>query len=212
MAKKYSGTLISFEGMEGAGKTTQCEILEKKLQDKGLKTLVVREPGGVPIAEEIRDVVLSPRNKGIALTTEVLLFQAARAQLYDELVLPALKQGKVVLMDRTRDSSLIYQGIVRGIGEEWIEKLNDYSTQNTTPDMTFLLDLPAEVGYDRRVKAEALDRIEQEGLAMQKDVVAAYRKVAKEDTEGRWQTVDGEQSIDEVAEQVWVMVKKKIGV
>lgn len=206
--KKQKGLLISFEGMEGAGKTTQCAILEKKLQKLGYTTTVVREPGGVPISEEIRDVVLNPRNKGIAVTAEVLLFQAARAQLYHEIVLPALERGEVVLMDRTRDSSLIYQGIVRGIGVDWIEQLNDYSTQNTFPNRTFLLHLPAEIGFERRARAQALDRIEQEGVQLQKKVVQAYIDVAQADTTGRWVIIDAEQHQDNVEREVWENMEK----
>lgn len=205
------GLLISFEGMEGAGKTTQCEILEKKLKEFGFEILVVREPGGVPISEEIRDVVLNPRNKGIAVTTEVLLFQAARAQLYHELVLPTMEKGSIVLMDRTRDSSTIYQGMVRGIGVKWIEQLNDYSTQKTRPDLTFLLDLPAEVGFDRREKAQKLDRIEQEGVALQRKVCKAYLQVAKKNDHKRWVVIDGEQSVDQVSKEVWEKVSNRLG-
>ncbi len=209
--KHKKGLLVSFEGMEGAGKTTQCTILEKKLQQLGRKTLVVREPGGVPISEEIRDVVLSPRNKGIAVTTEVLLFQAARAQLYHEIVLPSLSKGVIVLMDRTRDSSTIYQGMVRKIGVEWIEQLNDYSTQNTVPDLTFLLDLPADIGFERRKKAEALDRIEQEGVELQIEVCKAYLQVARKNDHKRWVVINGEMSVDDVADAVWKAVEKKLG-
>lgn len=204
------GVLISFEGMEGAGKTTQCELLAKKLEDLGKKVLVVREPGGVKISEQIREVVLSPENKEIATTTEVLLFQAARAQLYAELILPALQAGKVVLMDRTRDSSTIYQGMAREIGVAWIEELNDYSTQNTLPNLTFLLDLPAEIGLERRRLAGKMDRIEQEGLGLQQKVCQFYVEVAQENKGGRWRIIDGEMSVEEVEEAIWEKVKKKL--
>jgi len=204
------GILVSFEGMEGAGKTTQCNLLAKKLEKMKYKTLVVREPGGVDIAEQIRDVVLAPKNKKIVISTEVLLFQAARAQLYAELVLPGLKVGKVVLMDRTRDSSTVYQGMVRGVGVEKIEGLNDFATDNTSPDLTFLLDLPAEVGMDRRMKSGKMDRIEREGVPLQKKVCKAYLKLADENKLGRWVVIDGQKSIEEIAKQVWQVVEKKI--
>lgn len=140
------GHLISFEGGEGAGKTVQIKRLRDRLYACGMDVVVLREPGGTTISEQIREVVLSAKNIGIAYTTEVLLFQAARAQLYREIILPSLQVGKVVLMDRTRDSSVVYQGKVRGFGEELIEQLNDISTENTYPDITFLLDVPPEIG------------------------------------------------------------------
>jgi dTMP kinase len=208
--KTHKGLLISFEGMEGAGKTTQCELLEKKLKKVGHKTMVVREPGGVSVSEQIREVVLSPKNPEVAVTTEVLLFQAARAQLYAEKILPHLQKGGSVLMDRTRDSSTIYQGMVRGIGVKWIEQLNDYSTQNTLPDITFLLDLPAEEGMDRRRKMGMLDRIEQEGVAFQEKVCAAYLKVARADKTGRWVIIDGMKSLEQVEKEIWEVVSKRI--
>lgn len=207
---KKKGMLISFEGMEGAGKTTQSALLEKKLQKMGYETVTLREPGGVPISEEIRDVVLNPRNKGMAVTTEVLLFQAARAQLYHDVVIPSIKAGKIVLMDRTRDSSLIYQGMVRGIGMEWIEQLNDYSTQKTLPNLTVLLDLPPEIGYERRRKLQNLDRIEQEGVKFQAEVCKAYLEVAHKNDHNRWVIIDGLMDVEHVENAVWEEVQKKI--
>ncbi len=205
-----NGLLISFEGMEGAGKTTQCKILAEKLEALGKEVIVIREPGGVPISEQIREVVLGAKNKEMDTRTEVLLFQAARAQLYAEVVLPSLKEGKMILMDRTRDSSTVYQGMVRGVGEEWIEKLNDYSTANTTPDFTFLLDLPAELGMKRREESGKLDRIEQEGVELQKKVCKAYLDFAKRDEGKRWQLIDSQQSIEEISEQIWASVQDKL--
>src|SRR3989339_773732 len=152
------GFLISFEGGEGSGKTVQIKRLRDHLTEKGFDVLVVREPGGTVISEQIRDVVLSAKNVGIAYTTEVLLFQAARAQLYRELVLPSLEAHKVVLMDRTRDSSVVYQGMVRGFGVEVIEQLNNISTRETYPDLTVLLDVSVEVGLRRRAQTDKMDR------------------------------------------------------
>ncbi len=204
------GILISFEGMEGAGKSTQCALLSEKMKAQGYETVLIREPGGVPISEDIRNVVLSAKNKEMAVTTEVLLFQAARAQLYAQVVLPSLKAGKVVIMDRTRDSSVIYQGMVRGVGIELIDSLNDYSTQQTLPVLTFLLDVPAEVGMERITKSRELDRIESEGVELQKQVCQAYLDYAHQDKSGRWIMVDGEQSIEEISQEVWQQVQTKL--
>lgn len=208
--KTKQGILISFEGMEGAGKTTQCQLISDRLKKLGYKTLIVREPGGVDISEQIREVVLTPRNDKMAVMTEVLLFQAARAQLYAELVIPSLKKGTVVLMDRTRDSSTIYQGVVRGIGVEKIESLNDISTQDTYPTLTFLLDLPAEVGMERRRRAGNMDRIELEGVPFQDKVCKAYLKIAKADTSGRWRVIDALQDVESVTQDVWKEVAAKL--
>src|SRR5258708_39321026 len=145
-----NGFLISFEGGEGSGKSTQIALLEKRLQAAGRKVISLREPGGTPIGEQIRTIVLGNHNQNIAFTTEVLLFQAQRAQLYHEIVLPKLAEGSVVLMDRTRDSSVVYQGIVRRFGKDLIEELNTIATQDTYPNITFLLDVSVEIDLGRR--------------------------------------------------------------
>ena len=114
-------------------------------------------------------------------------------------------------MDRTRDSSTVYQGIVRGMGEEWIETLNDYSTQKIVPDFTFLLDLPAEVGMRRREKQGKLDRIEREGVGLQKRVCKAYLDFAGRDKSGRWQIINGQQTIQGIADEIWTQVSEWLG-
>jgi dTMP kinase len=200
------GILISFEGGEGAGKTVQIKRLRDRLAKMGKDVVVLREPGGTVISEQIREVLLNPKNVGMAYTTEVLLFQAARAQIYREIVLPSLKAGKVVIMDRTRDSSVVYQGIVRGFGVKLIEELNDISTQETIPDLTILLDVPVEEGLRRRTGTSKMDRLDMETKDFHEQVRAAYLKLAKEDRGNRWQMVNANQGIDEVATAVWKAV------
>jgi dTMP kinase len=207
--KTQKGYLISFEGGEGAGKTLQTKRLRDKLTQAGFDVVIVREPGGTVISEQIRDVVLSAKNVGIAYTSEVLLFQAARAQLYRELVLPSLKAGKVVLMDRTRDSSVVYQGIVRDFGVELIEQLNDISTNNTYPDMTLLLDVPVEIGLKRRGESEKMDRLDMEDQSFHEKVRQAYLQLAKENKGNRWITVDASGDIEEIANTIWNIVESK---
>jgi dTMP kinase len=209
MAKK-KGQLITFEGGEGGGKTTQIVRLRDRLTKEGHDVVVLREPGGTVISEQIREVVLSSKNVGIAFTTEVLLFQAARAQIYRELVLPSLKAGKVVLMDRSRDSSVVYQGIVRGFGEKMIEDLNDISTNKTTPDLTLLLDLPVEIGLQRRVESGKMDRLDMEAVDFHHKVRDGYLKIAKENKKKRWLIIDASQSLEAVEENIWEVVSKKI--
>lgn len=198
------GILISFEGGEGGGKTVQIKRLKDRLWKEHKRgSVVLREPGGTVISEQIREILLNPQNVGMAYTTEVLLFQAARAQIYREIVLPSLEAGKVVLMDRTRDSSVVYQGIVRGFGMDLIEQLNDISTKNTKPDVTFLLDVPVEVGLKRRVDSGKMDRLDMEKVDFHQQVRQAYLKLCHNDTSGRWVCIDATGGIDQVADQIW---------
>jgi dTMP kinase len=197
------GYLISFEGGEGAGKSVQIKRLRDRLYACGKDVIALREPGGTVISEQIREVVLSAKNVGIAYTTEVLLYQAARAQLYREIVLPSLGVGKIVLMDRTRDSSVVYQGMVRGFGVELIEQLNNISTQNTYPDITLLLDVPPKIGLERRIQEGEMNRLDMENIDFHEKVRQAYLQVAEQDDRDRWSIIDATQSIDDVEEAVW---------
>ena len=209
---KKKGLLITFEGGEGVGKTTQVVRLKEHLIQAGKDVVVLREPGGTAISEQIREVVLSNKNVGMAYTTEVLLFQAARAQIYREIVLPSLELGKVVVMDRSRDSSVVYQGMVRGFGVEIIEQLNDISTKKTYPNITFLLDAPTEVGLARRMSEEGANRIDYEAKEFHEKIRQAYLQVAKKDLQvngsnSRWQIVDSSVSAQEVEEKIWDSTK-----
>lgn len=201
-----SGFLITFEGGEGGGKSTQIVRLRDRLTAAGKDVVVVREPGGTVISEKIREILLDKQNTGMAYTTEVLLFQAARAQIYREIVLPSLKAGKVVLMDRSRDSSVVYQGMVRGFGKDLINQLNDISTKNTYPDMTILLAVEPEIGLHRQARNGQDNRFEMQGLDFHKQVNAAYETLAAEDTTGRWKIIDANQDIDAVELEVWRVV------
>ncbi|MGI5827958.1 MAG: dTMP kinase [Patescibacteria group bacterium] len=203
------GLLISFEGGEGGGKSVQIARLADEFRKKGKDVVITREPGGTVISEQIREVVLSAKNIGMAFTTEVLLFQAARAQIYRELILPSLKAEKVVLCDRTRDSSLVYQGIVRGFGEELIEQLNTISTQNTYPDVTILLDVPVEVGLSRRAETGKMDRLDMEQKDFHEKVRAGYLKLAKKNDHDRWIVIDASKSIEAVHEAIVNSLQKK---
>ena len=191
------GKLISFEGVDGAGKTTQVALLQAWLVERGEKVRLTREPGGTYIAEQIRAILLDTKNKGMDDLTEVLLYQAARAQVYDEIVLPALKRGEIVIMDRSRDSSVVYQGIARGMGQELIEGLNEISTRGRRPDITFLLDVPVEVGQERRT-GEKADRIELQGESFQEKVRRGYLKLYREDAGERIKKIKASGPVEEV--------------
>ncbi|MBT4124628.1 MAG: dTMP kinase [Candidatus Pacebacteria bacterium] len=208
--KQKTGILISLEGGEGGGKTTQVNQLKKHLEDSGREVVPVREPGGTKISEQIREIVLSSKNEGITDTTEVLLFQAARAQIYRQVVIPALNAGKVVIMDRTRDSSVVYQGMVRGFGKELIEELNDISTKKIVPDLTLLLDVSVKTGLDRRIDSGKMDRLDMEAKSFHKKVRDAYLDLANEKKQKRWRIIDAEKSVEEVADMIWQAVSEKI--
>lgn len=210
MHETNTGFLITFEGGEGGGKSTQIVRVREQLEKAGHDVVVLREPGGTVISEQIREVVLSAKNTGIAYTTEVLLFQAARAQIYREIVLPSLQAGKVVLMDRSRDSSVVYQGVVRGFGRELIDQLNDISTKNTLPNLTILLDLPVEVGLQRREESGKQDRLDMEGLAFHEKVRQAYLDLVEQDQVGRWVKIDASKPIEEVEALVWETIKSRL--
>jgi dTMP kinase len=207
-----NGYLITLEGGEGGGKTTQIVRLRDTLTKAGKDVVVLREPGGTVISEQIREVVLSAKNVGIAFTTEVLLFQAARAQIYREIVLPSMEAGKVVIMDRSRDSSVVYQGMVRGFGKDMIEQLNEISTKNTFPNITFLLDIDVETGLKRREDSGAMNRLDMEANDFHQKVRDAYLELAHQDQSGRWQVVDASKSIDEVEKDIWSVVAQKMGI
>ncbi len=204
-----SGFLITLEGGEGGGKSTQSVRLRQKLSEEGKDVVVLREPGGTAISEQIRQVVLSPTNTSMAFTTEVLLFQAARAQIYREIVIPSLKAGKVVIMDRSRDSSVVYQGMVRGFGKELINNLNDLSTDKIFPNLTILLDLPVAIGLQRREESGKIDRLDMEAQEFHQKVRDAYLELAKEDKTNRWVIIDAQKNVDEVEHEIWQEIKKR---
>lgn len=207
----HAGFLITFEGGEGGGKTTQIVQLRERLTQAGKDVLVLREPGGTMISEQIREVLLSTKNVGMAFTTEVLLFQAARAQIYRELVLPSLAAGKVVLMDRSRDSSVVYQGMVRGFGLDLIEQLNDISTKNTYPDLTILLDVKVKIGLQRRAATDKMDRLDLEAQDFHEKVNSSFLQLAKKNDRKRWVIVDANKDTEKVAKAIWEHVQKALG-
>lgn len=207
---KRSGYLITFEGGEGVGKTTQVALLKERFQSIGKKVVVLREPGGTVISEQIREVVLAKKNAQMSDTTEVLLFQAARAQIYQEVVIPALDAGKIVLMDRSRDSSVVYQGMVRGFGKQLIEQLNDISTSKTRPNLTFLLDVSVDIGLKRREDDGDSNRLEDEAKTFHRKVRAAYQELAAENDHQRWHVIDAKRPIEEVEEAIWAIMTQKL--
>lgn len=176
----YSGKFISFEGGEGSGKTTQIKRLVAKLEELGYDVVSLREPGGSKIAEQIREVILSKDNSGMTERCEALSFAAARAQLVQEKILPELKAGKIVILDRYVDSSYVYQGIVKGLGYENVEMINDFATDEILPDITLYLDVPVDVGFERiEVNNRETNKFEEMDRSFHETVRAAYKELVK---------------------------------
>ena len=187
------GFFVTIEGIEGAGKSTLAEALRERLSCDGREVTVTREPGGTRIGDSIRELLLGS-NGEMSERTELLLFEAARAQHVAEVIRPAIERGAVVICDRFADSSLAYQASARGIAREAVESLNEFASHGIRPDLTILLDLPADVGLGRQ---RAVDRISAEGLAFHEAVREGYLKIAEKE-KARVVVIDATRSLDEV--------------
>ena len=195
------GVFITFEGIDGCGKSTQTSMCKTWLEELGRTVLLVREPGGTKIGERIRELLLDKKNSSMAPLTELFLFEAARAQIVEEVIKPALSEGKIVICDRFFDSSYAYQGCARGLGPEMVSRLNMDATGGLAPDITFFLDISVEGAIKRRnVRGEEKDRIETAGDAFQEKVRQGFIRAASED--GRIVTVDASLSPDEIFAQI----------
>jgi len=211
MSHNTKGLLISFEGPEGSGKSTQIERLVPKLEKKGHEVVVTREPGGTEIGEEIRHLLIhSSRNSEMCPETELLLFAASRAQLVREVILPALNDEKIVLCDRYLDSTTVYQGAARRVSADPVSMINEFAVGDVVPHLTFIIDVPAELSMSRvRHRASDLpDRMERENIDFYRIVREGYLLLAKSLPE-RFHVVDGTKTEAEVARQVWAEVKKR---
>lgn len=195
------GLFITFEGIEGSGKTTQIKRLRNWLIDHGFETVITREPGGTVISEAVRTVLLNPEHEPMAATTELLLYAAARAQHVEELIRPALDAGVMVLCDRFADSTVAYQGYGRGIDRGVLDRLNNLATAGLEPDVTLLFDLPVHDGLQRALRGRIGDRIEQESIEFHERVRDGYLELAKQFPD-RMFVIEAEQAPDRVAEHV----------
>ena len=191
------GIFITMEGPDGSGKSTQIELLKEYLEKKGYDVLITREPGGTRISEDIRGVILNREYSEMSPVTEMLLYASARAQLIAEVVGPALESGKAVISDRFVDSSLVYQGMARGLGVDEVYEVNLHAIGEYMPDVTFLLDLPAEVGIARKKDQKELDRMELESLEFHKAVAEGYRSLHDRFPE-RIEKIDATLPIEEI--------------
>lgn len=173
------GKFVTFEGCEGSGKSTQLKLLAEKLDAAGVDYILTREPGGSPIAERIREIILDGRNTAMCDECEALLYAAARVQHLKERVIPALEAGKLVICDRYVYSSLAYQGYARGLGEDYVADINAFALKNCPPDLTVFLNISPEDAFERKHGADEGDRIEQLGLAFHKKVYEGYLALAR---------------------------------
>jgi len=192
-----SGLFVTLEGPEGAGKSTNREYLAERLRANGVEVLLTREPGGTPLAERIRELLLAPSDERMAADTELLLVFAARAQHLAEVIRPALARGCVVLCDRFTDATYAYQGGGRGLSTERIAQLEEFVQGELRPQLTLIFDLPVEVGLSRAAARGRLDRFEQEGRGFFEAVRQAYLARAAA-APARYRIVDAAQPLDAV--------------
>ena len=206
------GIFITIEGPDGSGKTTALQQVVPRLQQEmNRKVVATREPGGSPIAEKIRSLILDPSHTDMDSRTEALLYAASRRQHLIEKVLPVLESGDVIFCDRFVDSSIAYQGYARGIGEEGIREINQFATGGLEPDVTLYIDVPAEVGIQRihaNLDEREYNRLDQEKLDFHEKVRAGYQQLAKANPE-RIVVVDGTMSREAVAEACYHIIKNR---
>ena len=199
---------ITFEGGEGSGKTSIIKLVEAELIKLNHQVLVTREPGGSLVAEQIRKIILDSKNISMTAETEALLFAASRTQHLEEIVLPALKDGKIVLCDRYVDSSLAYQAYARDLGFDFVLKANNYAIKNL-PDITFYLDVEPELGLKRISVRNNLNRLDKEKLSFHKKVREGYHEVMKMYPE-RVVKIDANGTIDEMLQDIMKVLGEKL--
>jgi dTMP kinase len=201
---------ITFEGPDGSGKTTQARLLVEYLQAHGYSVIYTREPGGTEISEQIRQVILSTRNKAMQREAEVLLFSAARAQIVAELIRPALAAGKIVICDRYADSTMAYQGYGLGLGLEALRAITHFATGGLVPALTFYVDVPAEIGLARRHRGET-NRLDQKDVAYHTRVRNGYLELARAEPQ-RFVVIDGARTIDVVQQEIRARMLSELNV
>jgi dTMP kinase len=212
LKQKPSGKMVSFEGSEGSGKSTQIARLASHLQKLGLDVVSVREPGGTEIGEQIRNIIVhNSKGDEMCAETELLLFTAARAQLVREVIAPALGRGALVLSDRFLDSSTVYQGIGRNLAADPVQQINRFAVGNVMPDLTLVIDVPMEVSLARiRQRASDIpDRMERENIGFYKKIREGYLLLAKSMPE-RLAVIDGSKTEDVIEKKIWAEVQKLI--
>ncbi|WP_249029295.1 dTMP kinase [Tannockella kyphosi] len=202
------GIFITLEGPDGSGKTTVIQLLEERLKNQGRNVVVTREPGGIDIAEQIRRVILDPKNTAMEPRTEALLYAASRRQHLIEKVKPAIEQGAIVLCDRFVDSSLVYQGVGRKIGIEEVYDMNMFAIEGIFPTKTIFFDIPYEVGLQRIDKSDRIvDRLDMESNDFHHLVYQGYMTICDKYSD-RIEKIDASKSIEEVCQQAMDIIEK----
>jgi len=201
------GIFITFEGIEGCGKSTQVELLRDHLEKEGMEVILTREPGGTEISERIRELLLDPTYKEMLPETEVLLYAASRSQHTGQKIIPAIESGKVVISDRYYDSTIAYQGAARRIDETSIKFLCEFAAYHHEPDLTFLIDVAVETGLGR-INPELADRLEQESMDFHRKVRKGFLDLAEKHP--RIIIIDGQKSINEINGLIMEKVKEYI--
>ena len=202
------GKFITFEGPEGVGKSYQLRMLQKELEETGLDFVITREPGGTPVSEKIRQIILDKDNSTMTDECEALLYAAARVQLLKEEIAPRLERGELVLCDRFVDSSLAYQGYARGLGVDFVEKINDFALKNFMPDYTVFLNLSPELAFKRKGGVDKNDRLELSGMDFHNKVYAGYLDLSKKYSE-RYIVVDASGEREETHAKIISALKSK---
>ena len=194
---------ITFEGIEGCGKTTQIRLLARNLEKQGIACRATLEPGGTEVGRKIRKILLDSRNKRLTPLAELMLYEADRAQHVEELIKPALSKGLWVLSDRYFDATVVYQGFARGQDRKLIEFLNEKATQGLVPDLTFLLDCPVKLGLERATSRnnKGQDRFEREKIAFHRKVREGYLELARKDRK-RYVIIDARQSVRNLEKEI----------
>lgn len=199
---------ITFEGIEGSGKSTQIKLVAEYLSRENIPLIVTQEPSGTDIGRKIGSILFNREHNNMCAETEMFLFCAARAQHVREIIIPALKQNKVVLCDRFSDATYAYQGAGRGLDDKFIKLINDYSSMHLRPDLTLLFDLPVEIGLHRANKrndnikeSSAIDRFEKENMDFHKRIRESYLSLLKNEP-GRFRLIDANRDIDTIQKEV----------
>ena len=201
------GSLITFEGMDGSGKTTQIHLLENEFTKLGVEYKTYREPGGTELSEKIRTILLDKENIELISIAESFLFAASRAQLTSEQIKPAMKEGKFVICDRFTDSTIVYQGYGRGLDIKILEEINHIATAGLTPDITFILDIKPEVAV-ARMKSKSPDRMEATGMEFFRRIREGYRQINRKNS-NRYIVINGEESPENVFKEIIEIVMNK---
>ena len=200
------GRLIALEGPDGSGKTTQIQLLENHLKEAGYEVVRTREPGGTLISEKIRGIILDNDNSSMSYMCEALLYAASRAQLVNEVIKPALNLGKIVICDRFVYSSMVYQGVGRGLGMDRIKSINEAALDGLEADLIFMITIPYEEGLKRKKMQKTLDRLENSGNEFHKKVFEGYIDICKK--YGKIEVIDGNRGVDEIHKDIISIIKK----